>query len=149
MEDPRIAMKDALKEAMKNKDALRRDTLRMTMNAFKQVEVDDQRELSAEEAMDILMKEVKKRRDTIDELVNAGREDSAEQERAELAVIESFLPQQLSEDEIAALAREAIAETGASSPKEMGQVMGALMPKVKGRADGKLVNQVVRQLLQG
>jgi uncharacterized protein YqeY len=147
MEDPRPRMQDALKQAMIAKDAQRRDVLRMTINAFKQVEIDERRELSAEDVIAILQREIKKRNDSIEEARKAGREDIATTEEAELKMIEGFMPQQLTRDEITALVREAIAQTGASSAKDMGKVMGALMPKVKGKADGKLVNEVVRESL--
>ena len=147
MDNPRPKMQSDLKQAMISHDALRRDVLRMTLSAFKQVEVDEQRELSAEDVVTILQREIKKRRDSIDEARKAGREDVATQEETELQMIEGFLPRQLTRDEIAALARDAIRESGAASPKEMGKVMSALMPKVKGQADGRLVNEVVRELL--
>ena len=147
MEDPRPRMQDALKQAMINKDTTRRDVLRMTLSAFKQVEIDERRELSPEDTVTILQREIKKRRDSVDEAQHAGREDIAGKELNELAMLEDFLPQQLTRDEIAAFARDAIAQTGAASPKEMGKVMGVLMPQVKGKADGKLVNEVVRDLL--
>jgi uncharacterized protein YqeY len=147
MDDPRPQMQDALKQAMINKDTTRRDVLRMTISAFKQVEIDERRELSPEDAVTILQREIKKRRDSIDEARKAGRDDIVAAEEAELQMLEGFLPQQLTRDEIAALVREAITQTGASSAKEMGKVMGILMPKVKGKADGKLVNEVVRDLL--
>lgn len=147
MDDPRPQMQDALKQAMLSKDNARRDVLRMTLSAFKQVEIDERRDLSAEDAVSILQREIKKRRDSVDEARKAGREDIATSEEAELAMIEGFLPQQMSRDEIAALVQDAIAQTGAASAKDMGKVMGVLMPKVKGRADGKLVNEVVRDLL--
>ncbi|MEP7290875.1 MAG: GatB/YqeY domain-containing protein [Chloroflexota bacterium] len=147
MEDPRPKMQDALKQAMINKDTLRRDVLRMTINAFRQVEIDERRELSPENVVMILQREIKKRHDSVDEARKAGREDIATSEETELELIEVFLPQQLTRDAIAALVRDAIAETGALSAKEMGKVMGVLMPKVKGKADGKLVNEVVRDLL--
>lgn len=147
MDDPRPRMQDALKQAMISKDNSRRDVLRMTLSAFKQVEIDERRELSAEDAVTILQREIKKRRDSVDEARKAGREDIATSEEAELAMIEGFLPQQMSRDEIAVLVQDAIAQTGAASAKDMGKVMGVLMPKVKGRADGKLVNEVVRDLL--
>jgi uncharacterized protein YqeY len=147
MDDPRVAMQDALKQAMLAKDVLRRDVLRMTLSAFKQVEIDERRTLSAEDAVTILQKEVKKRRDSIDEARKAGREDIAAAEAEQLVIIEGFLPQMLSREEISALAQAAIAQTGASTAKEMGQVMAVLMPQVRGRADGKLVNEVVRALL--
>jgi uncharacterized protein YqeY len=140
-------MQDVLKQAMINKDTLRRDVLRMTISAFKQVEIDERRDLTAEDVVAILQREIKKRRDSIDEAHKAGREDVVAQEETELQMIEVFLPRQLSRDEIAVLVRDAIRETGAASPREMGKVMSALMPKVKGQADGKLVNEVVRELL--
>lgn len=140
-------MQEALKQAMVNKDALSRDVLRMTLSAFKQIEIDERKQLTPEEANVVLQKEVKKRRESIDEAQKASRPDIAEQEQRELAVIEGFLPKQLSREEIVGLVRDAITESGATSAKEMGKVMGVLMPKVKGLADGKLVNEVVRELL--
>jgi uncharacterized protein YqeY len=109
--------------------------------------VDERRELTAEDAVTILQREAKKRRESIDEARGAGRNDVAQQEETELLVLAEFLPQQMSRAEIESLAREAVAQTGAASAKDMGKVMSALMPKVKGRADGKLVNEVVRSLL--
>lgn len=147
MEDPRPQMQAALKEAMKNKDAERRTVIRMSLNAIKQVEIDDQKELAPADAMALLQKEAKRRRESINEAREAGRDDIADTEEKELAILEEFLPQQMSRDEIAALAKEAIAESGAESAKEMGKVMSVLMPKVKGQADGKVVNEVVRELL--
>jgi uncharacterized protein YqeY len=147
MDDPRVALQAALKEAMQQKDAMRRDVLRMTLNAIKQIEIDERRSLNADEAMTVLQKEVKKRRESIEEARKAGREDIAGTELEQLAVLEHFLPRQLDRAEVEALARAAIAETGASGPKDTGKVMAALMPKVRGLADGKLVNDVVRGLL--
>ncbi|NDJ61450.1 MAG: GatB/YqeY domain-containing protein [Chloroflexi bacterium] len=147
MDDPRDQMQAALKEAMRNKDTVRRDVLRMTLNAVKQEEIDKQTDLSAEDVVTVLQREVKKRRDSVEEAKNSGRDDLADQEAEQLAVLESFLPQQLSREEIVALVQSAIAEAGAESPKDMGKVMGVLMPKVKGVADGKLVNEVVREQL--
>lgn len=135
----------ALKEAMKNKDNPRRDTLRLLQAAFKQVLVDTRKDLTAEVELDILQKEAKKRKESIAELEKAGRSPAAEQ--YELELIESFMPAQMSRAEIEALAKAAIAETGAASPKDMGKVMGKLVPQTKGRADGALVSQVVKELL--
>lgn len=132
---------------MASKDNARRDALRLVMSAIKQVEVDERKELSAEEIYTILQKEAKKRRESIDEMEKAGRTALAEQEKFEVDILETFLPRQLEREEVAALARDAIAQTGATSAKDMGRVMAALMPKVKGLADGKLVNDVVRELL--
>lgn len=145
--DPKEQLNIALKEAMKNKDNLRRDVIRMTLNAIKQVEVDAQKTLTPEEVVEVIQKEAKKRRDTIAELEKAGRIENLEQERQELVIVESFLPQQLTKEELSAIARAVIQEVGATTAADMGKIMGALMPKVKGRADGKLVNQVVRELL--
>lgn len=147
-DDPRIPMNAALKEAMIAKNAQTRDVLRMTLSAFKQIEIDERKTLTAEEAMATLQKEVKKRRDSIDEARKAGREDIATQEEVELAIIMPFLPVQLTRDEIVAIVAQTIDETGVTSAKEMGKLMGALMPKVKDRADGKLVNEVVREHLK-
>lgn len=147
MDDPRVAMQAALKVAMQEKDALRRDVIRMSLNAIKQVEVDERRSLSAEEAVAILQKEVKKRRESIDEARKAGRDDIVQSELEQLAVLEVFLPKQMDRSEVEALARQAIAETGAVNAKDTGKVMAVLMPQVRGLADGKLVNDVVRSLL--
>ncbi len=147
MEDPKAKLQAALKEAMVNKDNERRDVIRMVMSAIKQVEVDSKKTLGAEDVVAILQKEAKTRRESIDEQQKAGRADLAEQEIHELRILESFMPEQLSREAILALAQDAVAQTGAASVKDMGKVMGVLMPKVKGKADGNLVNQVVRELL--
>jgi len=149
MDDPRPQLEAALKEAMRSKDNTRRDVVRMSLNALKQVEIDTQQKLSAEEAVSVLQKEARKRRESIDEMEKAGRAELAAQERMELDILEEFLPRQLSREQVETLAREAIAQTGAKAPGDMGKVMGALMPRVKGMADGKLVNQIVRELLSG
>lgn len=147
MDDPKAQLQQALKEAMVKKDNLRRDVIRMVLSAIKQVEVDERKELTPDDVLALLQREVKRRRDSINEAETLGRADIAEAESAEVAVLESFMPRQLSREEIEALVREAIATSGATSAKEMGKVMGVLMPKVKGVADGKLVNEVVRALL--
>jgi uncharacterized protein YqeY len=149
MDDPRTKIQEALKQAMINKDVTTRDVLRMVTSAFKQVEIDERRQLTAEDAVAILQKDVKRRRESVEEARKVGREDIAHEEETQLKVIEQFLPQQMSRDEIAVIVREVIAKTGATTAKDMGKVMGALMPRVKGLADGKLVNEVVRELLQG
>ena len=147
MEDPRPKLQEALKEAMRNKDAMRRDVIRFTQNAIKQVEIDTRRTLAVEDVVTILQKEAKSRRESIDEMRSVGRAEAAAQAEQELKILEEFLPQQLSREEIATVVQQAIDETGASSPQEMGKVMGKVMPQLKGRADGTLVNQVVRELL--
>jgi len=148
MEDPKAKLQAALKEAMVNKDNARRDVIRMVMSAIKQVEIDSKKTLGADDVVGVLQKEAKTRRESIDEKQKAGRADLADEELKELQILESFLPEQLSREAILALAQDAVAQTGASSVKDMGKVMGVLMPKVKGKADGNLVNQVVRELLK-
>jgi uncharacterized protein YqeY len=138
---------EALKEAMKSKDNPLRDTIRLLQAAFKQVEVDTRKDLTEDGEMDILLKEAKKRRESIEELAKAGRDTG--EEVYELGVIESFLPKQMSEDEIRELVKAAIAETGATTQKDMGKVMGKLNPQTKGKADGKLVSQIVKEALGG
>lgn len=138
-----------LKTAMKNKDTNTRDTLRLLNAAIKQIEVDGGKALDEAGLEAVLMKQAKQRRESITEYEKAGRNDLADPEKVELAVIEKYLPQMLSRDDIEAVAKEVIAETGADSPKMMGAVMGKLLPKLKamGPADGKLVSQIVRDLL--
>jgi uncharacterized protein len=147
MEDPRVRLQAALKEAMVNKDTVRRDVIRMTLSAIKQVEIDTRKELAPEDVVGILQKEIKSRRESMEEKVKFGRPEEADADKAEAAILESFLPEQLSREQIAGLVQEAITQTGAATQKDMGKVMGVLMPKVKGKADGGLVNQVVRELL--
>jgi uncharacterized protein YqeY len=134
-----------LKEAMKAGEVQRRNTLRLLSAAFKQAEVDERKELSAEDALKILKKEAKRREESITDLEKAGRDTSDEQ--AELDLISAYLPAEMDRAAIEQHAREAIAESGATSPKEMGDVMKILMPRLGGQADGKLVSEVVRGLL--
>lgn len=148
MIEPKEQLQAALKEAMINKDIVRRDVIRGLVSAVKQVEIDSQKTLDASGTIDVLQKEAKKRRESIDEALKVGRGEIADQEKIELAIIETFLPAQLSRDEVKVIVQETIAQTGVTSQKEMGKLMGALMPKVKGQADGKLVNEVVRELLK-
>jgi hypothetical protein len=147
MDDLKEKLSAALKQAMLNKDTLRRDVIRMVQSEIKQAEIDGRKTLTPDEAMTILQREIKKRRESIDEARKNGREDIATATEAEVVILTDFLPEQLSREQVVAFAREAIAESGATSAKEMGKVMAALMPKVKGVADGKLVNEVVRELL--
>ena len=147
MDDIRAEIMSALKQAMKNKDVQRRNTLRLLQSAIKQVEIDTRKEVTQEDVITIVKKEAKKRHESIADMKAAGREEQIPDEEAELAIIEEFLPQQLSADKVTVVVKEVITETGASSPKEMGQVMKAVMQRLKGQADGKLVNQIVREQL--
>lgn len=134
--------------AMRSGDAERRDVLRMMIAAVKQVEVDTRAALDDAGVQDVLYKQIKQRQESIADFTRGGRQSDVEREKAEIAIIESYLPQMLSREEIEQLARAAIAEAGVTDPKGIGQVMSRLMPHVKGRADGRLVNEVVRGLLQ-
>lgn len=136
-------------DAMRSGDTERRDTLRMLAAAIKQVEVDDQTTLDDAGVLAVLSKQAKQRRESIAEYEKAGRDDLVEAEQNELTIIESYLPQMMSREEIAALAAPIVVELGAAGPKDMGKVMGRLMPQLKGKADGRDVNEVVRALLQG
>jgi uncharacterized protein YqeY len=132
---------------MRSGEALRRDTLRMAESAIYNAEKRDRRDYSDDEVAGLLAKEVKTRRESVEAFRKGGREDLAAKEEAEIAILTVYLPEQLTETEIAALVDEAIAATGAASPKDMGKVMGWLSPKTKGRADGRLVSQAVNQAL--
>lgn len=134
--------------AMRDGNTQRRDVLRMLLAAIQQVEVDDRKILDDEGVQEILRKQMKQRQESIIDFEKAGRPAEVERERAESAIIESYLPQMMSREEIERIAREIISDLGVTDAKSMGQVMGRLMPHVKGKADGRVVNEVVRSLLQ-
>jgi len=136
-----------MRASAKAQDVIKRDTLRFALAAIHNEEVAKRRDLTDEEVTVVLGKQAKMRRESIEAFSKGGRDELAAKERAELAIVESYLPQQLGRDEIASLAKAAIAETGAASPADQGKVMQKLMPQVKGRADGKLVAEVVSALL--
>ncbi len=144
---------DDIKTAMKARDQLRLDTLRMVKSKIQEKEVELRGKkgrdhvLEEEDIQQVLTTAAKQRRDSIESFLAGGREELAVKEEKELAIIEEYLPQQLSDDALKALVQEAVEEAGATSPKDMGKVMKAVMPKVKGRADGKRINAVVRALL--
>lgn len=144
---PRLT--EEMKTAMRNKDKARLGTVRMILAAIKQVEVDERIEVSDERVLAILDKMAKQRRDAATQYRDANRQDLAEQEEAELVIIQDFLPQALTEDELQGLIRAAIAQTGATGPNDMGQVMGKLKPQVQGRADMGQVSRKVRETLTG
>ena len=137
----------AMRDAMRARDKQRTQTLRMAMAAAHNLKIERRRDLTDEEVVDVLTKQVKQRRESIEMYRAGGREDRAAAEEAEAAILAEFLPEQLGEDEVEALARAAIAETGASTPADLGRVMGRLSPQTRGRADGRLVSDVVRRLL--
>ncbi len=140
-------LESAMRDSMRARDEQRTQTLRMAMAAAHNQRIARGRDLTDEEVVDVLTKQVKQRRESIAMFRDAGREDRAAAEEAEAAILAEFLPEQLSEDEIVSLARAAIAETGASPPSDMGRVMGTLSPRTRGRADGRVVSDVVRRLL--
>lgn len=140
-----------IKAAMKSKDKVRLETARSIKKVLLEKEVSvrpsGQEELTETQELEVLSQLAKQRRDSIEQYQKAGREDLAEAEAQELAIIEEYLPKQLSEAEIGAVIDEILAETGAQSPKDMGKVMGPAMQKLKGRADGKVVQEMVKQKL--
>lgn len=142
-------LESAMRDAMRARDERRTQTLRMAMAAAQNQRIARGRELTDDEVVEVLTKQVKQRRESIAMYRDAGREDRAEAEEAEAAILGEFLPDQLSTDEIEAMARAAIIELGASSPADMGRVMGRLAPQIKGRADGRVVSDIVRRLLAG
>ena len=136
-----------LTAAMRSGDALRRDVLRMTTSAAYNLEKRQQKPLSEDDLLGVISREVKTRRESVEAFRKGGREDLATKEEAEIAILQEFLPQALSEDEIRSLVEEAIAATGASSARDMGKAMGWLAPRTRGRADGKRVSELVAQAL--
>lgn len=140
-------LNEDMKAFMKSGDKFALTVVRMLRSAVKNAEIDTRRTLGDDEVLDILSREVKQRRDALQEFENAGRSDLADQAKAELEIIQRYMPQPLTEEELAEIVKQTISETGASSKADMGKVMSALMPKVKGRADGKQVNAAVQRLL--
>ena len=136
-----------MKVAMQEKDALKKNVVTMVRAAIKQYEVDNRVELDDNGVTDIIVKEVKKRRDSLPEYEKSGRQELIDQLNYELNYLSKYLPEQLSEDEVRKLVDEAVIESGATSPREMGKVMAILMPKTKGKADGKLISDLVKERL--
>jgi len=140
-----------LKNAMKAKEKDRLRVLRSLKAALLEKEISErkggQAKLTDEQIVQVLTKAAKQRKESIEQFERAGRDDLVENEKVELAIIEEYLPEMMSEDKVAELIDEVIAQVGASSPQDMGKVMGAIMPKVKGKADGSMVNKIVRQKL--
>ena len=135
--------------AMRERDTQRRDTLRLLIAALDNARIAAGRELSDDDAIVALQREAKQRRESIEEYRKGSRDDLVEAEQAELGIIEAYLPSQLGEDELRAMAQEVIAERGASGSGDLGAVMGPLMQRVRGRADGRQANAIVRELLAG
>lgn len=143
-------LKDQLKESMLAKDELRTSVLRFVLSGITYYEINKGGagyEATDEDVMAVIQKEVKQRRDSIEQFENAGRQDLADKEKAELTILQTYLPAQMGEEEVRKLVEEAVATTGATTQQDMGKVMGALMPKVKGKADGGLVSRLVKEAL--
>ena len=136
-----------LKVAMKEKNTIRKNTIQLVRAGVLQIEKDNHIELDDEGVLDVVAKELKKRRDSLPEFEKSGRTDLIDNLNKEIEVLLGYLPEQLTEDEIKKIVEETIAETGASSMKDMGKVMGAVSPKVKGRADNRVVSGYVKELL--
>jgi len=137
-----------LKTALKSGDKIRLGILRMIKSDIKNKEIEKGASPGEEEILAMLRSFVKRAKDSIEQFTNAGRTDLAEKEKAELAVIQEYLPKQISEDDIRQIVKDVVEETGASGPKDMGMVMKAVMGKTKGQADGKLVNGLVKEILE-
>ena len=136
-----------LKAAMKDKDIIRKNTIQLVRSGVLQIEKDNQVELDDDGVLDVVAKELKKRRDSLPEYEKSGRTDLIENLNREIEVLLGYPPKQLTEDEIHKIVEETIAETGATTMKDMGKVMGAVSPKVKGRADNRVVSGYVKKLL--
>jgi len=141
-------LRDALTEALKSGDTQRKMTLRMALASIKNAEVEARGEVDGAKVLSLLQKEVKFRQETIEGAKQANRPDLITKAEVEIGILSEFLPQPITEEELRMLVKQAIQESGASSIDEIGQVMGALMPKIRGKADGKEANQIVRELLQ-
>jgi uncharacterized protein YqeY len=140
-------IESAMRAAMKARDAVRVSTLRLAMAAAHNRQIELGHELTDAEVVEVLDRQVKQRRESIELYRQGGRPELADAEEAELAILREFLPEPMTEAEIERLARDAVAATGASGPADMGRVMGVLVPQTKGRADGKAVSELVRRLL--
>ncbi len=145
-------IQDDMKAAMIAKEAEKLSAIRMLKSAIQYFEIQKGGagyEATDEDIIDVVGKEIKKRKESIELYKQGGRGEQAANEQKEIEILENYLPEQMSEDEVRALVKEAVSQTGATTPQDMGKVMGALMSKVKGKADGTLVSNLVRQELQG
>jgi len=144
----KLKLSDELKDAMRARDVIRKRTIRMALAAIKNAEIDKGGELEEPFILSILQKEVKFRLETIEGAQRAGRQDLIVEAEAEITILNGFLPHPLTSEEIERLAKDAVAEAGATTPREMGNVMKLLIPRIQGRADGKDASQIVQRLLR-
>ncbi|MCI5970873.1 MAG: GatB/YqeY domain-containing protein [Clostridia bacterium] len=146
-----MALKEKLMEdlklSMKDKDTVRKNTVQSVRAAIKQVEVDNRVELSDDDIIGVIAKEAKKRKDVLPEYEKSGRTDLIDELKKEIEILMGYLPSQLTKEELGEIVKNAIAEVGASSMKDMGKIMANVMPKIKGRADGGMVNAIAKDLL--
>ena len=142
-------LQNDMKQALKSRDALRLSTIRLVLSSVGYARIDKGRELTDDDVLEVLARAAKQRKETIEAAEQGGRLDVAEKERAELEIINEYLPKQLTEDEVETLARQIAAEVGAAGIKDMGKVMGPLMQRTRGQADGKLAGKVVERVLRG
>lgn len=136
-----------LKDAMRDKDVIRKNVVQLIRSSILQIEKDNKLTLDDDGVLDVIAKQLKQRRDSLPDYEKSGREDLISQLKTEMAILMEYLPAQLSHEELEQIVKQAVAETGASSMKDMGRVMAAVMPKTKGRADGKEINSIVKNLL--
>jgi uncharacterized protein YqeY len=137
---------DDMKQAMRSQEKFKLSVIRMVRSSIKNMEIDLKRTLNDQEVLDVLQREMKLRKDALDEFEKAKRDDLTENLRVEIRILSAYLPEQLDEEQLKSIIQATIIEVGATSKAEMGKLMAALMPKVKGRADGRIVNQLVQQL---
>jgi len=142
-------IQEAIKVSMKTKDGTRVSVLRFLLAAIKNREIEMKASLDDEQVFQEIVSSAKRRRESIEAFKEAGRKDLVIKEETELAILEEYLPEQLSSDEVRKIVQEVVLSSGASSPADMGQVMKEVMPMVRGQADGKMVNQIVREILSG
>ena len=141
-------LQEDIRSSMKNKDAIKKSVITLIRSSIKQYEVDNRVELQDDEIVDLIAKQLKQTRDSREEFAKAGRDDLVSKAEAEIEVLKEYLPQQLSEEELNEIVISTISEVGATSMKDMKKIMTSIMPKVKGRADGKLINELVKKNLQ-
>ncbi len=140
-------LKNDMKIAMREKDLLKRDTIRLIMSAVKQIEVDERREVSDSDVLKIIQKGVKQREDAISFAKDGGRDDLVEQNQKEIDILKAYLPKQLSDEELEVAVKSIIEKVGATSMKDMGKVMGVASKELSGKADGKRINEAVKRVL--
>ncbi|HOK62601.1 MAG TPA: GatB/YqeY domain-containing protein [Soehngenia sp.] len=139
---------DDMKNSMKNKDTIRKNTITMIRAAIKQKEVDERKDLNDEEILDIISKQLKEKKMVIEDFKKGNREDLVELTEAEMKILLEYLPEQLSYEEVKSIVKDTIDNMGEVTPKDIGRIMKEVMPKVKGKADGSLVNKAVKELLE-